>query len=196
MIIKPFRYLSLFACFAFISLFLLRVHSHILLDDVMCKEDQINTGVAHLSQKQRLALEQWLNKNFTLKEDKSASGEPVYLSLNFGGGKILQLSDGSYYQVAPDDVINASQWIIPFEVVLTESGNKEFPILFHNMTSGTAVEVKSLSEEEVKELLNKLLPEAKTTPPKTAPLPPQQSEELLPPLPLDETEQPPKPNKK
>lgn len=153
---KSMRIICLFACVIFISLFALnRVNKHILLDEVMCRKDQENTGVAYLNGKQRLALEQWLNKYFVLKEETSEPSS-LYLSLNLGNGKILQLSDGSYYQVAPDDVIYSSLWIIPFDVILTQSEDPDFPLLFNNRTTGTSVRVKPLTETELQQLLNKM----------------------------------------
>lgn len=187
------------ACLFFMTFFSVHVHACIVLDEIMCKEDQKNTGIATLNRQQRLALEAWLNEHVTLKAE-DADKTSVYLSLNIGNGKVLQLSDGSYYQVAPDDVIYASSWIIPFEVVFTASKNADFPILLHNMTTGTSVKVKLLSQEELKELLNEMPPETVPTTPETAPLPQAQQplkeeapEEPAPPKVIPKPEPPTKP---
>lgn len=106
----------------------------ILIDDVMTKEEQKKTGVYNLNHRQRAALENWLNKNFILKTD--ATEEPVgtetLLSLNIQGGKQLQLSDGSIYEIAPSDVNVAAGWITPIPIEISESGYPAFPVLLTN----------------------------------------------------------------
>lgn len=114
-----------------------------LLDDVMSKKVQEETGVANLKLKQKIALEAWLNENFELK---STSSEPkqgqVMLSINFEGGRRLQLSDGSMWEVAPSDVPQSSVWITPFPINIVPSNNSDYPFLLVNTVSGVSVKAR------------------------------------------------------
>lgn len=125
--------------------------SHIFLDDAMPREEQKKTGVADLSYQQKLALEQWLNDNFVQKKsgaEKSSDGRPaVYLSENINNGKQLKLSDGSLWDVAPQDANTASFWIIPFPLCFmdnTDTDKEDYPKILVNQNTGVGVKVKML----------------------------------------------------
>lgn len=78
----------------------------------------------------------------------------LYLSLNMNGGQNLQLSNGDVYGINPDDQIYSSLWITPFPVILGESGNADYPIKITNMLTGTSVNGRLLSAEELQALQN------------------------------------------
>ncbi len=119
------------------------------LNDVMPKDVQKKTGVADLSYKQRLALEKWLNDNFELKnpQEKRKVAANLYLSQNIDNGKVLELSDGSLWRVAPEDVERAAFWIIPFPLYFVNNNspdNNEYPLKIVNQNTGLGVRVQQL----------------------------------------------------
>jgi hypothetical protein len=115
----------------------------ILLDDVMSKKVQEETGVAALKPKQKIALEAWLNDNFELKTAANEQHkEQLMLSINFEGGKRLQLSDGSMWEIAPSDVPQSSIWITPFPINIVPSNNPDYPFLLVNTLSGVSVKAR------------------------------------------------------
>lgn len=129
----------------------------IFLNEVMSKEMQKKTGVANLSYQQRLALEKWLNDNFVQKnhQEKKKSEEEITLSQNIDNGKVLELSDGSLWQVAPDDVERAAFWIIPFPLYFVKNSdpadNTEYPMKIVNQNTNLGVKVKQIRAPAVKE---------------------------------------------
>lgn len=118
----------------------------ILLDDVMSKEKQKQTGVNKLKPQEKIALENWLNDNFVLKSEaeKTASNAKVSLSMNINQGEQLILSDGSRWQVAPDDVIKASGWITPFPMQIQPSDNPDYPFLLVNQNTKESVKARKV----------------------------------------------------
>lgn len=120
-----------------------------LLNDVMSLEEQQKTGVANLTPDQRAELELWLNLNFIPKPvtppPPSVKQAPVTLSENLNNGKQLRLSDGSLYEVSPDDVGLTGFWITPFEVKILPSRDATYPVLLVNTNTGTAVKAKQIS---------------------------------------------------
>jgi len=116
----------------------------IFLDDVMSKEEQRKTGVYKLTTPQKIELENWLNRKFTLKEQAQApsNAQSLSLSINIDNGKKLELSDNSIWEIAPGDVLRASAWIIPFPVKLSPSNDPAYPYLITNTVSGDSVKAK------------------------------------------------------
>jgi hypothetical protein len=124
--------------------------SEIFLNDSMPKDVQKKTGVADLNYQQRLALEKWLNDTFVLKNppEKQKGNANLYLSQNIDNGKVLELSDGSRWEVAPDDVESAAFWITPFSLYFTPNTNTAdngtYPVKIVNENTGIGVKVKQL----------------------------------------------------
>lgn len=114
-----------------------------LLDDVMNKQMQDQTGVAKLSAKQKKILEAWLNENFVLKTaQQQQKGEELLLSININGGRKLQLSDGSIWEIDPADLTQSSAWITPFAVKLEKSKSTDYPTLLVNKDTGASVKAR------------------------------------------------------
>ncbi len=115
-----------------------------LLDSVMDKETQKQTGVINLTTNQRIALENWLNQNFELKQpqEEKVKESQLFLSINIDAGRKLQLSDGSTWEVAPTDVAQASVWITPFPIRITQSSDLNYPYLIVNKISGISIKVR------------------------------------------------------
>lgn len=125
------------------------------LNDVMPKDVQKKTGVADLSYKQRLALENWLNETFVQKNppEKKKKVEYLYLSQNIDNGKILELNDGSRWEVAPDDIERAAYWIIPFPLYFVQNNdpadNQTYPVKIVNQNTGIGVKARQLRAPDV-----------------------------------------------
>lgn len=146
-------------CSLILSTFLLTstpLLARILLDDVMSPSDQKKTGVDGLSYQQRLALEQWLNATFVLKnpsedEEKKVEANPVYLSQNIDNGRVLELSDRSVWQVAPQDIYKSSFWIVPFPLEFidnTDADKATYPKKIVNKNTNVSVKVRMLHPPE------------------------------------------------
>lgn len=124
----------------------------IVLDEVMSKEEQQKAGINKLSVKEKVELEAWLNRTFVLKVQKVEPTAALSLSININNGKQLELSDGSLWEIAPNDIQTSAVWITPFPVKIVPSNDPDFPFLLVNANSGVSVKAK------------------KVLPPKTSPL--------------------------
>ena len=143
-------------CFLMLSISLLTsspLLARILLDDVMSQSEKKKTGVDGLSYQQRLALEQWLNDTFNLKNpsedaEKKVEANPVYLSQNIDNGRVLELSDRSVWQVAPQDVYKSSFWIVPFPLEFIDNDDPVdkaiYPKKIVNKNTNVSVKVRML----------------------------------------------------
>ncbi|MBI3236840.1 MAG: hypothetical protein HYZ48_03970 [Chlamydiales bacterium] len=121
-------------------------YTYFLLEDVMSKDVQRRTGVIGLNSKQKRALETWLNEKFELKTpQREEQNTGLFLSINIDGGKKLQLSDGTFWEIAPSDVATSSIWITPFPVRISNSTDPNYPFVLTNTISGVAVRARQAS---------------------------------------------------
>ncbi|NGX47375.1 MAG: hypothetical protein K1000chlam3_00748 [Chlamydiae bacterium] len=128
------------------------IYAKIILDDVMTNEQMERTGVDQLNYSQKMALQEWVNDNFDSKEGRPRQGkEQLYLSLNIDEGAKLELSDGSTYEIAPEDHLYSSYWITPFPIMLGKSDNRKYPVKITNMNTGTSVSGKQISTRQMLE---------------------------------------------
>ncbi len=140
---RSFFFLSLTA----ISLSFSHLHAkQIMLDDVMTREEQKKTGVDKLSLKEKIELENWLNRTFVLKAHDQTEQAQLFLSININNGQKLQLSDESIWEIAPRDVQTAAVWITPFPVKIVPSNDPDYPFLIVNTNTGIGVTARKLPD--------------------------------------------------
>jgi hypothetical protein len=137
--------MRLIITFLLTTLFCSQLPAQILLDEVMSRDEQQKTGVAKMSRTQKTALEAWLNKNFALKAQTEEHVSNLSLSINIDGGKKLELSDNSIWEIAPDDVQKSVVWITPFPVQISPSGDPDYPCLIINTNSGASVRARQIN---------------------------------------------------
>lgn len=124
----------------------------IILDDVMSKQEQKEMGISRLTYQQKLKLEAWLNEHCMMKptpsegtcEAPKEETQELTVSLNIQGGRRLQLSDGSLWEIAPNDIPNASFWVLPIPVKIAPSNDVKFPNLLINQQTGISVRARQI----------------------------------------------------
>ncbi len=121
------------------------------LHEMMTPEEQKKTGVNSLNATQKKALESWLDDHFQLKEGSKIHERQLMLSLNIENGAKLELTDGSLYEIDPDDRIYSALWITPFKISLSESDDAEYPVRITNLQTGTSVNGKPIPKEKILE---------------------------------------------
>lgn len=113
------------------------------LDSLMTEEEKVDTGYNTLTVDQKQALNRWISGHFSLQ---IKTGEvPLSLSINVEGGKVLILSDGSKWEVAPSDQVVSSLWLTPFPLKLVPSQSKEYPQEILNLQTQEKVLVRQVS---------------------------------------------------
>jgi hypothetical protein len=120
------------------------LHAAIILDEVMSLEDQKRTGVAYLTTNQRIALEDWLNKNCncTNRIAPPEAKKNLYVSINIDGGKKIQLNDNTIWDVNPHDYPISEAWLASIPIKIDPSDDPEYPFLLVNRNTGESIRVK------------------------------------------------------
>ncbi len=73
-----------------------------------------------------------------------ATKNPLYVAQNLEGGSKLQLSDGSLYEINPDDRDLSSSWLLPSNVKVEASNDPNYPYRIINLLTGTSIKAKKI----------------------------------------------------
>lgn len=127
------------------------------LDQVMPKDVQKRTGVDKLSAKEQAALAEYITQvkeehvpataPSTIDSQDGQNPDAPKLSMreNLQGGKLLKLSDGSIWQVDPNDLNISRIWLFPFDVEITQDPySHAYPYKMKNLSTGTVINVRKL----------------------------------------------------
>lgn len=117
-----------------------------------------------------------------LSSDSTSNDSNLTLDENLHNGKVLKLSNGTLWEVAPQDVEITEIWIFPFPLKLGKSGNKAYPYYLQNLRSKTKVLVRPLSKAEEQEIVAPQQKQPQSPPTQQTP-PPAQSCKPAPPPP-------------
>jgi len=112
------------------------------LSDYMPPDVQQKTGITSLTRQQQNELAGWLA--LYMGPSTTPVQKPLVLAENYHGGRVLQLSDGTIWEVAPEDVNYTGLWIMPFRVALGQSDNPIYPQTLTDLTTGTTVRVRQI----------------------------------------------------
>ena len=64
------------------------------------------------------------------------------LESNLNNGTAIQLSDKSVWEINPQDVPITQGWITPTEIIITQSGNRDYPVQLTNSLTGSSVSAR------------------------------------------------------
>ena len=128
---------------SFLLFYATNVLGGIRIEDVMTKEEQKKTGISKLNSEQKKELEAWLTQKFVLRTTTlPVSG--VYLSENLDNGAHLRMSDGSLYEVAPENRNISSAWLLPFPLKVEMTQDLTYPYLLIDPNSDERVRAKQI----------------------------------------------------
>ncbi|MBI5273107.1 MAG: hypothetical protein HY861_03905 [Chlamydiia bacterium] len=121
-----------------------------ILDTDMNAQEKKATGVYKLTDKEKAALQQWIDTKYQKKaegEDSApVTGKHPTLSENLMGSKYLRLSDNTLWSVRPEDVPIARGWITPVEIIITQSTDPFFTYKLTNKLTGSSVLVRKVDK--------------------------------------------------
>lgn len=168
--------------FILLLLFTAPLLGEVSLDKMMSYRQMQTTGLDKLNYSEKKALENWIDANFVARNGQGQGQGPgtgqgqakdsqLSLSLNIGKGAILELSDGSSYEINPEDRLYTIYWITPFPIRISESGNPDYPVKITNMNTGRAVSGKQISTQELLEERHQPAPSPSPSPTPKPPLP-------------------------
>ena len=101
------------------------------LDSSMTTAEKKMTGYDSLTKEQKKELNLWLTKN-TMPVQKSPQQAALSLNINIDGGRQLILSDGTIWEVAPEDQSISNLWLTPIPLNLLPGGSPEYPNVLMN----------------------------------------------------------------
>ena len=116
------------------SLFILHALPCMALDlnFMMSEKEKQQTGYESLTKQEKKELNQWLTKH-VIPIQKKPELNPLSLNINSQNGKELLLSDGSKWEVSPEDQKISSIWLTPIPLELLPSGSKDYPYFLINL---------------------------------------------------------------
>lgn len=127
----------------FLSLFAVQI-----IDFEMTPEEKKKTGVYKLNDKQKAALQSWVDNNYEKRELaanlKHPEKQPI-LSENLHNGTYIRLSDNSLWAIRPQDTPITQSWITAVEILVSDSGDPAYPYKLTNSLTGSSVLAKKAS---------------------------------------------------
>ena len=117
------------------------------LDRDMSSQDRKKTGVYRLSDKEKSALQLWVDAHYEKRSAPVAQeGQKSMLSENLYNGHYIRLADGTLWNIHPSDVNAAQGWITPVDIAVTRSGDPNYPYKLTNTVSGTSLRARKATE--------------------------------------------------
>jgi len=113
------------------------------LDTHMTPGEEKMTGIYKLTPQEKKSLQKWINKHHVKRPGTSPSEYPT-VSEVIAGGSFVKLSDGSLWQIAPNDRAISQSWITPAEIIPEESGNAQYPYTLTNSLTSSKVRAKKI----------------------------------------------------
>jgi hypothetical protein len=116
----------------------------------MSPEEKKQTGYDSLNSEEKQALNAWIQNYYFSNHSRE---ENLSLSVNVHNGKELILSDGSHWEVHPEDRKTSSIWLTPFplRIQMIANPSSEYPDLLINLSSEEKVKVKPISSSTPQE---------------------------------------------
>ncbi|HEX2582712.1 MAG TPA: hypothetical protein VHL30_01200 [Chlamydiales bacterium] len=109
-------------------------------DADMSSQEKKNTGIYKLSDQEKTALQEWVDNSYNKPSKKNNPS----LMENLYNGSYIRLTDNSTWNIRPQDRAIAQGWISQVEIVITPSGNTEYPSKLTNSVSKSSVLAKKV----------------------------------------------------
>lgn len=120
------------------------------IDLEMTPQDKKNTGVFKLRDKEKATLQQWIDSRYEKRAHPLAQKPPILtkptISENFYNGQYIRLSDGSLWNIRPQDTPITQGWITSVEIIIEPSQDPEYPNKLTNTLTGSSVLAKKATE--------------------------------------------------
>ena len=138
MLINRNRFLCYLVCTT--SLFAVEI-----LDPTMNASDKKKTGVHKLTNKEKALLQKWIDTHYEKKNEplhKKPQNKHPILQETLRNGRFIRLSDQTLWEISPDGSAMAQWWITPVEIIVSQSGESEYPYLLTNKLTETSLKAR------------------------------------------------------
>lgn len=122
-------------------------------DADMSQSDQKKTGLYKLSEKEKTALQQWIDANYQPKQSNTSANpsqrstvNPPLLQENLQNSNYIRLTDNTLWHVRPEDLSIAQGWITPVPIIVTPSTHPFFSYTLTNQVTGSSVLARKVDQ--------------------------------------------------
>ena len=126
--------------------------SHMLVAEVldydMTKDEKKQTGLYKLTSKEKSALQKWIDAHYEKRAEPLAQDlteRHATLSENLKNGRYIRLSDNTLWEVRAEDTPISQGWITPVEIIVTQSGDANYPYKLTNSVTGSSLRARKAS---------------------------------------------------
>ena len=120
------------------------------IDLEMTPQDKKKTGVFKLRDQEKATLQAWIDSRYEKREvaleQKPVPAKKPSVSEIFYSGKYVRLSDGSLWNVRPQDTPLTQSWISSADIIITPSQDATYPYKLTNTITGSSVFAKKATE--------------------------------------------------
>jgi len=111
------------------------------IDYDMTADEKKQTGIYKLNDKEKGALQNWIDNHYTKRSEpvKQTAQEKGVLQENLKNGRYIRLSDGTLWNIRPQDTSITQSWITPAEIIVSQSGDPNYPYKLTNSLTGSSV---------------------------------------------------------
>lgn len=112
----------------------------------MSIEEQLQTGINKLSSQETANLQGWIDRNYQRRESafsgRKKDTTPV-MEQNLNSGRVIKLSDNTYWEINPTDTPITQGWITAAEIqVKPDPSNQVYPYILTNGITGSSVRAR------------------------------------------------------
>jgi hypothetical protein len=121
-------------------------HSEVF-DHEMDGDQKRQTGIYKLSNKEKAALQYWVDANYEKRKNPvSTTGKRGQLEENLLNGSYIKLSNGTIWNIHPDDRPITQGWITAVDIIESQSGDPNYPVKLTNSLTGSSVRARQVRE--------------------------------------------------
>ena len=116
-----------------------------ILDQEMSKQEKKQTGVYKLTDKEKASLLRWIDNHYEKRSqplENQISGKHAMLDENLQNGKMIKLSDDTVWSIHPKDTLISQSWITPVEIIVSQSGDPQYPYKLTNSVTNSSIRAK------------------------------------------------------
>jgi len=95
-----------------------------------------------------LAAPQSMKLEEVIAQEDTRNHPDLTVDLNLHNGKVLVLSDGTSWEVAPQDLTTSQSWILPSPLLIEKSNNTYYPYKLINKATNSCVLVRPIASQK------------------------------------------------
>ena len=122
------------------------------LDFDMTKQEQKKTGIIKLRDTEKKALQNWIDNNYEHRKEPIVKADPIQhptLQETINNGRFIRLTDNSLWEINPKDTPITQSWVTPVEILVSQSGDPDYPFKLTNSLTGSSVLARHASSETI-----------------------------------------------